>query len=174
MINSVANIFLIGPMGAGKSSIGRQLADKLQRQFYDSDIEIEQQAGASISWIFDIEGEAGLRNREVDVIEKLTRLHSVVLATGGDCVLSDANRSCLAARGTVVYLKASIAQQLHRTENNRERRPLLQVDNIKSRLLELATARGSLYESIADIVIDTTNRSVAAVTQDILEHLRKR
>jgi shikimate kinase len=174
MYNNTANIFLVGPMGAGKSSIGRQLADKLQREFYDSDVEVEAKAGTNIGWIFDVEGEEGLRNRETEAIETLTKLQNIVLATGGGSVLREANRSYLAARGIVVYLKASIEQQLHRTENNRERRPLLKVDDIQSRLIELAAERNPLYEEIADIVIDTTAKSVTSVTNKILEHLQKR
>ena len=124
------NIFLVGPMGAGKSSIGKLLAHRLNMDFFDSDIELERRAGASISWIFDVEGERGMREREMKVIDSLTGMKNIVLATGGGSILAPESRSVLASRGTVIYLKATIDQQVNRTTHNRDHRPLLQLSLI--------------------------------------------
>ena len=145
------NIFLIGPMGAGKSTIGRQLADLLKLQFFDSDREIEERCGASIDWIFDIEGEDQFRIREQKVIEELTEKSGIVLATGGGAVLSQSSREKLSARGTVIYLRATIDQQVERTEKD-TRRPLLQVEDRREKIIELAAEREPLYREIADLV----------------------
>lgn len=170
------NIFLIGPFGAGKSSIGQQLAKKLQMEFYDSDAVIEERAGADISWIFDVEGEEGLRKREAQAIEDLTKMQNIVLATGGGSILLPENRNFLAARGIVVYLKASIEQQLSRTARNRSRRPLLQVesDDMREKLIELANQRNPLYEQIADVGFDTDRKTVNSVANDIYQFVTKR
>ncbi len=165
------NIFLIGPMGAGKSSIGKMLATKLNIDFFDSDIELERRAGASISWIFDVEGEKGMREREVKVIQALTGMKNIVLATGGGSILDAENRSVLAARGTVIYLKATIDQQVNRTMHNRDHRPLLQVDDLRSKIEELAKIRSPLYEEIADYTISTADGSANDVITKILEKI---
>lgn len=165
------NLFLVGPMGAGKSSIGRLLANKLNMEFFDSDIELERRAGASISWIFDVEGEHGMREREVKVIDALTSMKNIVLATGGGSVLAPESRSVLASRGTVIYLKATIDQQVNRTTNNRDNRPLLQVDDLRSKIEELAKIRNPLYEEIADYIVSTEAGSTNDVIQKILEKL---
>ena len=166
------NIFLIGPMGAGKSTIGRQLADLLKLQFFDSDREIEERCGASIDWIFDIEGEDQFRIREQKVIEELTEKSGIVLATGGGAVLSQSSREKLSARGTVIYLRATIDQQVERTEKD-TRRPLLQVEDRREKIIELAAEREPLYREIADLVVDTDAGTVRTVASSIVKLLEE-
>ena len=161
------NIFLIGPMGAGKSTIGRQLAQELHMEFYDTDQEIEKRTGADIAWVFDIEGEEGFRKREESVIEELTELQGIVLATGGGSVKSAASRNRLSARGIVVYLETTIDKQLARTQRDR-RRPLLQTDNPRDVLEDLAEARNPLYEEIADYTVRTDDQSAKVVATTII------
>jgi len=140
------NIFLVGPMGAGKSTIGRELADKLHLEFFDSDQEIERRTGADIAWVFDLEGEEGFRLREESVIEDLSEKQGIVLATGGGSVISAQVRNRLSARGIVVYLETTIDKQVARTQRDR-RRPLLQTDEEPRTVLEnLAVERNPLYE----------------------------
>lgn len=164
------NLFLIGPMGAGKSTIGRQLADLLKMQFYDSDREIEERCGASIDWIFDLEGEDQFRIREEKMIEELTEKAGIVLATGGGAVLSQKNRERLGARGKVIYLRATIDQQVERTEKD-TRRPLLQVDDRRQKIEELAEEREPLYLEIADLIVDTDAGTVRSVANTIIKML---
>lgn len=166
------NLFLVGLMGAGKTTIGRQLARRLKLTFIDSDHEIESRTGANIPWIFDIEGEKGFRKRERDVIDELTQQHGVVLATGGGAVLDKRNRNHLSERGIVVYLHTSIEQLVKRTAKDRNR-PLLQTGNPRNRLEELLTERDPLYREIADIVIETDNRNVLATVKAILGSISK-
>ncbi len=171
MKQTLDNIFLIGPMGAGKTTIGRQLARELKKEFIDSDQEIEDRTGANISWIFDVEGEAGFRQREKKIIEELTSRKGIVLATGGGAVLSPENRKYLHSRGTVVYLMATIGQQVERTKND-SRRPLIQnVTDIKGKLKELMEIRDPLYREIADYVVMTNRRSPKSVSSDIVKQL---
>lgn len=171
MKQALDNIFLIGPMGAGKTTIGRQLARELKKEFIDSDQEIEDRTGANISWIFDVEGEAGFRQREKKIIEELTSRKGIVLATGGGAVLSPENRKYLHSRGTVVYLMATIGQQVERTKND-SRRPLIQnVTDIKGKLKELMEIRDPLYREIADYVVITNRRSPKSVSSDIVKQL---
>src|SRR4051812_9509638 len=134
------NIFLIGPMGSGKSAVGRQLAKQMHLDFYDSDAEIELRTGVNIPYIFEREGEAGFREREREVIDSLTHLHNVVIATGGGAILLAQNRECLSTRGFVVYLRASVQQQLERTRHGKHR-PLLYTDDPEARLRELMAFR---------------------------------
>ncbi len=164
------NIYLVGPMGAGKSTIGRYLADELKKQFYDSDQEIETRCGAEITWIFDIEGEEGFRRREEKVIHELTELSGIVLATGGGSVESPKNRTRLAARGMVVYLKATLDQQLNRTEKDKKR-PLLQVkaDEKRDVVEKLHVAREPLYEEVGDYTIETHDKSVRSIANEIIQ-----
>ncbi|MDT8427819.1 MAG: shikimate kinase AroK, partial [Pseudomonadales bacterium] len=152
------NVFLIGPMGVGKSTIGRLLAAELQLTFYDSDREIEQLTGADIPWIFDVEGEQGFRVREARMIDMLSQQQGIVLATGGGAILAPESRTYLHGRGTVVYLKASVAQQLERTGKDKNR-PLLQTDDPLSRIKELMQTREPLYRETAHISVDTSRRS---------------
>ncbi|MFQ6021479.1 MAG: shikimate kinase AroK [Acidiferrobacterales bacterium] len=160
------NIFLIGSMGAGKSTIGRQLAELLSKDFYDSDQEIERRTGASIALIFEIEGEVGFRKRETAVLDDLTRLDNVVLATGGGIVLSEENRILLRKRGIVVYLAADIDTLTQRTRRDRNR-PLLQKSDRRQKLEELMKQREPLYRREADLVMTTSRRSPAAVARKI-------
>jgi len=169
------NIFLVGPMGAGKSTVGRQLAKALGRSFFDSDKEIEKRTGVSISWIFEMEGEEGFRAREHKVIDELSQLKDIVLATGGGAVLSESNRRLLRARGNVIYLSAS-AEQLSRRTSKDKSRPLLQTENPTQKIVSLLAERGPLYESVADIELRTGEQSIShAVTQAIslLENVGK-
>lgn len=169
-IVKVRNIFLVGPMGAGKSTIGRALAKELKLQFYDSDEVIEERAGADIAWIFDIEGEEGFRQREIKVISELTQKNNIVLATGGGVIISPENRTLLAARGTVIYLKTSLEQQYERTKRD-TRRPLLQTENLTERLEELREERQPFYEELADISFETDKLTVKAVANNIIKYL---
>ncbi|MFM2485551.1 shikimate kinase AroK [Celerinatantimonas yamalensis] len=165
------NIFLIGPMGAGKSTIGRHLASQLHMQFHDTDSEIERRTGADISWVFDVEGEEGFRAREETVIDDMTQLQGIVLATGGGCIKSKESRNRLSARGIVVYLETSIEKQFARTQRDK-RRPLLQnCDDPRERLEQLAQERLPMYEEIADYRVVTDDQSAKAVANQIIELL---
>jgi shikimate kinase len=167
------NIFLIGPMGAGKTTIGRYLANELGRKFYDSDHYIEEMTGVNLRWIFDIEGEAGFREREKKAINELTQLNAIVLATGGGSILLQENRNCLAARGLVIYLKTTIDEQMTRTEKDKKR-PLLQNVADKREILDtLAKEREQLYEEIADLTLNTDEGSVRGICDKILDLLRQ-
>jgi len=165
------NVFLVGPMGAGKSTIGRQLARELKHEFVDSDREIEERTGVDIPFIFDMEGEAGFRRREARVVDELTRRSGIVLATGGGAVLDPENRRHLASRGTVIYLRTSVDQQLARTARDRKR-PLLQTEDPRARLEELLREREPLYRSVADIVVETDGRSVRDVVRELVRLLK--
>ncbi|WWO97324.1 MAG: shikimate kinase AroK [Candidatus Dasytiphilus stammeri] len=168
------NIFLIGPMGAGKSTIGRQLAQQLNMQFFDSDQEIERRTGADISWVFDVEGEEGFRIREEKILSELTEKQGIVLATGGGSVKSREIRNRLSARGIVVYLKTTIDNQLSRTQRDKKR-PLLRLQEFSpvKILQKLASERNPLYEEIADITICTDNQNAKVVANKILFMLNK-
>ncbi len=165
------NIFLVGPMGAGKTTIGRQLAEALGMDFVDSDQAIEARTGATIPWIFDVEGEAGFRKREKAMIDELTRRQNVVLATGGGAVLDPENRRHLQSRGTVIYLHADIDQLLERTRKDRNR-PLLQTDDPRARLEALMAERDPLYREVADIILETGQRGVRHAVQALLKRLQ--
>lgn len=167
------SLFLTGPMGAGKSTIGRQLAKQLRLQFHDSDHEIEQRTGVDIPLIFEIEGEAGFRKREKAVIEELTRQPDIVLATGGGAILDPDNRKHLGERGTVIYLRTTVTQQLKRTARDRNR-PLLQTEDPRQRLLDLMQVREPLYREIADLVINTDGKHVKDVVREILRKLEEK
>lgn len=164
------NIFLVGPMGAGKTTIGRMLADKLNLEFKDSDQEIERRTGADIPWIFDMEGEEGFRQREQAVIEELTQIPGVLLSTGGGTVLAEENRRCLQSRGTVIFLDTSVEIQLERTRRDKKR-PLLQEGNPREVLEKLKAQRDPLYEEIADIKVSTTGGSGRRTVTEILNRL---
>ena len=153
-------------MGSGKTTIGRQLAKHLNREFYDSDQEIEQRTGASIALIFEIEGETGFRRREQTLIDELTQLKDIVLATGGGAILNEANRRYLKQRGFVVYLRAPVARLFARIYRDRNR-PLLQADNPRRKLEEIVKGREALYREVADLVIDTNYRTVRQIIEEI-------
>jgi len=167
------NIFLVGPMGAGKTTIGKQLAQLLHLEFVDTDQEIESRTGAPIDWIFDIEGEEGFRVREKDIIEELSQRQGIVLATGGGAVVAAENRKFLAGRGIVVYLETSIEQQLERTRKDK-RRPLLQNnDDPESTLIELHKKRDAQYREIADITVATNENSIKSVANKIANQINQ-
>lgn len=165
------NVFLIGSMGAGKSTIGRHLAELLRKKFLDSDHEIERRTGASIALIFEIEGEAGFRRRETAVIDELTRATDVVLATGGGAVLDEDNRRALRDRGIVVYLHAPVDILAQRTHRDRSR-PLLQTGDRRAKLEEILKTREPIYREAADLVITTDNRSPMSVAHEIADKLK--
>jgi shikimate kinase len=169
-IVKVRNIFLIGPMGAGKSTIGRTLARELKLDFYDSDEVIEERAGADLSWIFDVEGDEGFSRREQKVIEELTQKTNIVLATGGGVIMTPENRNALAARGTVIYLRTSLQQQFERTKRD-TKRPLLQTSDLEGRLESLRDEREPFYEELADVSFETDKLTVKAVTNNIVKHI---
>lgn len=172
-MNNPGSFFLVGPMGAGKSTIGRQLARALNLDFVDSDREIELRTGVDIPLIFELEGESGFRRRERQVIELLTARKGIVLATGGGAVIDPKNRKCLAARGKVIYLHTNVEQQLERTAHDRGR-PLLQTENPRRKLEELMEVRDPLYREIADWVIETDTCRVRDVVQQILHCISTR
>jgi shikimate kinase len=157
-------------MGAGKSTIGRHLADELHLDFFDSDQEIERRTGADIAWIFDLEGEDGFRKREETIIHDLTDKQGIVLATGGGSIVSKAVRNRLSARGIVVYLQTTIDKQVARTQRDK-RRPLLQNDDPESVLIALGEERNPLYEEVADYVIETDEQSARAVANQIISKI---
>lgn len=164
------NIILVGPMGAGKSTLGRLLARALKRPFYDSDQVIEDRCGASIPWIFDLEGEEGFRDRESQVLEELASLEGIVLATGGGAILRPENRAKLRAGGLVIFLKTTVEQQLTRTRKSTHR-PLLQTANPRQRLEALREERDPLYAQTAHLTINTDQRPPRQVVLDIKKQL---
>ena len=164
-------IFLVGPMGAGKSTIGKYLAQHLKLRFADTDTEIEARTGADIPWIFDVEGEQGFREREQQVVEEMTNWDDIVLATGGGVIMRPENRQALGARGFVVYLYASVDEQVRRTRRDR-RRPLLQKGDPEEVLRSLMAVRDPLYREIADHIIETDGCSPRTVAQRLVAELQ--
>ena len=161
-------IVFVGPMGAGKTTIGKILAKELGYDFYDSDKEVERRTGANIPWIFDVEGELGFRNRESQVIEVLADLKSVVLATGGGAMMREVNRDSVKKTGFVVYLNTSVEQQYKRTHKDKNR-PLLQGGKDARQVLsELYALRDPIYREVADVVIDTDKKSMKGIVKDII------
>ena len=165
-----SGLILVGMMGAGKTTVGRLLARRLKRSFYDTDEQIERRCGVRVPVIFEIEGEAGFRAREAQMIEELCVLDNAVLATGGGAVLAKENRRLIAARGIVVYLHARPAQLWHRLRHDRNR-PLLATADPQKKLEELYAERDPLYREIADLVIDTGRQSVQTLAKDLLARL---
>jgi len=164
----IENIFLVGPMGVGKSTIGKQLAAKIGLEFKDSDLEIQKRTGVDIPTIFEFEGEAGFRKREQTILDELTQQRGLVLSTGGGAVLDATSRQHLTARGLVIYLHCSPEQQFARTQKDRSR-PLLQTENPLAKLQELMDQRDPLYRQVADYVISTEKRNAASVTKEIIQ-----
>jgi shikimate kinase len=160
------NIFLVGLMGAGKTTIGKLLAKNLGKTFYDSDHEIERRTGVNIPLIFELEGEVGFRKRETAVIADLTNLQDVVLATGGGAVLAKQNRENLSQKGTIIYLRGDVAELWQRTRNDKNR-PLLQTEYPRLKLEQLFAERDPLYHEIADIIVDTGKQSVSAILHQL-------
>lgn len=151
-------IFLIGPMGSGKTTVGRHLARRLKMDFVDLDHEIQARCGVQVSVIFDIEGEAGFRRRESELLDELTQRDHIILATGGGSVINPDNRRMLSERGLVVYLRTSVDQQLNRLERDKQR-PLLQAPNRRQRLRDMAENRNPVYEGCADLIVPSDNVS---------------
>jgi shikimate kinase len=166
------SVFLVGPMGSGKTAVGRHLARLLHYRFFDSDSDIEAKTGVDISYIFEKEGETGFRARERESIERLTRLDSVVLATGGGAVIDPDNRRTLSERGVVVYLETSVDQQLERTRHTRHR-PLLNGTDPQQKLKDLMQRRAALYAEIAVITVSTDGRRVQLVAEEIYHELHR-
>ena len=169
MLNA-GNIILVGPMGSGKSAVGRLLAQRLGLTLVDSDAEIEARTGVDISYIFEREGEAGFRVREAEVIDEITQREGLLVATGGGAVLDPQTRERLRDRGCVVYLRTSVDQQLARTRRN-SLRPLLMNPDPRGTLERLMQQRAALYEEVADVTVDTDGRKVSTVVGEILRQL---
>ena len=167
------NIYLIGPQGAGKTTIGRKLAKMSHFVFYDSDHEIEKQTGVSIATIFAFEGELGFRKREEEIIARLTQMNGIVLSTGGGTILSASNRQALIQNGVVIYLRASLDTQLDRTNQRKGVRPLLDIPDPFQKIVELDRERKPLYESIATHTFDTDVESPNAIVDKIAEEFLK-
>ena len=170
--NNTGNIFLVGLMGAGKSTIGRQLARRLGKEFRDSDGEIEKRTGVNIDVIFDIEGEQGFRRRETEMLRELVAARGVVLATGGGAVLAPENQALLRDNGFIIYLKASAEHLAGRLRLDR-RRPLLQSGDKLAKIRELMTRREPVYQQLADMVVETNERSVYRVVSEISKQVKQ-
>ncbi|MFT5612231.1 MAG: shikimate kinase [Arenicella sp.] len=166
------NLILIGPMGSGKTTVGKQLAKRTRMDFVDSDHMIEDRCGVSISTIFDIEGEDGFRKRETKMLQELCERTGIVLATGGGAITSEENRILLRKSGFVIYLKTTIETQLARTQKT-QNRPLLENVDIADKLSELMEERGTLYEQEADLVVRSGDRVVSKVVEEILQTVDK-
>lgn len=164
------NIFLIGPMGSGKTAVGKYLARAIGATFVDSDHEVERRTGVDIAYIFEKEGEAGFRQRERDAIDALTQIEPLVLATGGGAILLPENRQWLASRGRVVYLQTSVTQQVSRVGRS-TRRPLIADSDPREKLTQLMAQRAPLYAEIADVTVATDGRRVQSVAEEILRKL---
>ncbi|MEJ2454305.1 MAG: shikimate kinase AroK [Candidatus Thiodiazotropha sp.] len=167
---SINNLFLVGPMGAGKTTVGRQLSEILRMEFVDSDHEIQHRTGVDIPTIFEFEGEEGFRNREQVVIDELTAKEGIILATGGGAILREVNRLHLSSRGFVVYLQCTPEQQFERTHRDKNR-PLLQTENPLEKLQSLMRVRDPLYRQTADLVISTEGRNTQSVVREIIKRL---
>jgi shikimate kinase len=168
MIKPFTNVYLIGPMGSGKTTIGQRLAKKLNLEFLDNDHKLEEQTGASVNLIFDLEGEQGFRKRETAMLEKLTARKNVLLATGGGAILDRKNHQLLRDSGLVIYLRTSVSQQIRRLSRDKTR-PLLQSGDREEKLARLAKERNPLYEQLADITFPSQNSGLEAATQALYE-----
>jgi len=167
---SSSNVYLVGPMGSGKTTIGQRLAKKMGLLFLDNDHELQKQTGASVNLIFDLEGESGFRKRETDMLKKLTARKNVVLATGGGTILSEENRNLLESTGIVVYLRTSVSQQIKRLSRDKTR-PLLQSGDRREKLTLLAEQRNPLYEEIAQITFQSMNRSLESASEALYQQI---
>jgi len=169
-VKSTSNIFLVGMMGAGKTTVGRQLAQRLGKSFVDSDQDIEQRTGVAVKVIFEIEGEAGFRKRESEALDRLTAMTDLVLATGGGAVLDARNRQWLSERSYVIYLHAQPRDLWMRTRNDKTR-PLLQTDDPRARIQSLYDVRDPLYRQVADLVVDTGRQGVGVLLNHLMQNL---
>ena len=172
-MSTPTNIYLVGPMGAGKTSVGNQLARAKKTTFYDSDQEVEKRSGVTVSWVFEVEGEAGFRQREEAVIAELSKMKGIVIATGGGSVVTANNRKQLKATGVVVYLQVSFDKQFERTSRRKGTRPLLNQPNPKEKLAKLNQEREPLYQEIADLTYSTDKLAPAALAKRILADIKK-
>jgi len=168
------NVYLVGPMGAGKTSIGQKLSQKLGLQFYDSDQIIEKRTGATIPWIYDIEGEEGFQQREVKVIAEFTKLQGILLATGGGTVDVEANRIYLRQNGIIIYLKTSLDDQIERIKYSKKRPITAEEEARREMLKNLRKQREPFYEELADIVCDTDGKSLPKVVNELLQKLHSK
>lgn len=171
-MHKLENIYLIGPMGAGKTTVGKRLATSLNKEFLDSDQIIETRTGVSVSLIFEMEGETGFRRRERIILEELIQRRDVVLATGGGVVLDQLNRARLRRGGFVIYLNPPFERLVDRTMRDR-RRPLLQAENPRKRLQAIVTERDALYRQVADMIISGEHRTPIQVVREILQELSR-
>ena len=162
------NIFIVGPMGSGKSTVGKIISDELFLDFFDTDDEIEIRTGASIDWIFDLEGESGFRKRESEMLDEMVKRNSIVLSTGGGIVLESSNRELLSSRGTVFYLSTPISVQVERTAKYKDRHLLKNGDPEKI-LSKLHDEREEFYKSVSDHIIETENKSSQEVASEIIK-----
>ena len=162
------NIFIVGPMGSGKSTVGKIISDELFLGFFDTDDEIEMRTGASIDWIFDLEGESGFRKRESEILTEMVEKNSIVLSTGGGIILDSYNRELLSSRGTVFYLSTPISVQVERTAKDKDR-PLLKNGDPEKILSKLHDERQELYKSVSDHIIETENKSSQEVASEIIK-----
>ena len=165
------NIFIVGPMGSGKSTVGKIISDELFLSFFDTDAEIEDRTGASIDWIFDLEGENGFRKRESMILKEMVEKNSIVLSTGGGIILSEKNRDLLSSRGTVFYLETPINVQVERTSKDKDR-PLLKNGDPETILKELHDSRQKLYEDVSDHIVMTGDKSSQDVAAEIIELIK--
>ncbi len=166
-----SNVYLIGPMGSGKTTIGQRLSKKLGLEFLDNDHELQKQTGASVNLIFDVEGEEGFRKRETAMLKKLTARENILLATGGGSIIMPENRELLKQSGLVVYLKTSVGQQIRRLSRDKSR-PLLQSGDREEKLTRLAKERNALYEELADITFPSRNRGLEAATMILYQAIK--
>ena len=166
------NIFIIGPMGAGKSTIGLQLARELGRDFYDIDRELEKRTGVDVSWLFDVEGEVGFSARETKLLEELVKLSDIVLSTGGGTILRPENRQLLREHGRVIYVTTDLKKQFERTARNKYKRPTLRGEDSHERIKCFEQERKPLYEEIADVAFLSSQRNVSRVVKQILKHIK--
>ncbi|MDB2590666.1 shikimate kinase [Candidatus Thioglobus sp.] len=173
MLDKLANIVLVGPMGSGKTSVGRRLACVLKRDFFDSDFEIVARTGVSIDHIFDVEGEEGFRNRETSMLTDLCEISNIVIATGGGIVIKPENRELLKHNSFVVYLSSSVEQLVARTARSKSRPLLERSTNREQTIKDILEARESFYQEVADIVIDTTGKKLYAIINEITKSISK-
>ena len=173
MLDKVTNIVLVGPMGSGKTSVGRRLACVLKRDFFDSDFEIVARTGVAIDHIFDVEGEEGFRNRETSMLTDLCEISNIVIATGGGIVIRPENRELLKHNSFVVYLSSSVEQLVARTVRSKSRPLLERSTNREQTIKDILEARESFYQEVADIVIDTTGKKLYAIINEITKSISK-
>lgn len=173
MAKSIKNVVLVGPMGSGKTSVGRRLACVLKRDFFDTDFEIVTRTGVAIDYIFDIEGESGFRQREIQILKDLCKIPNIVIATGGGIVIKETNRALLKKECFVVYLSSSVEQLVKRTAQSKARPLLEQSDDREKTLRNLLEAREGFYQEVADVVVDTTSKKLYAIINEIKKAVNK-